>query len=231
MRYRIFYSLKSNCNVLGIQLTAIGDVLSLKSFGRNFESFVLGTLENNEVMQEVSSSGGRLIYNDLNLRNPGKSDSTNIKVNKNQIISFGLSNEKSDASQQFVPFFDASEVTIDGLSPLSGFGLLHWTTDEDHAGYISPFLITYNVNAYLEKIDERDFASGTIEADSSQKKIDQSFMWVAIGVVLALILCGTALYYFYYHNRNTTSNRASGDNINKGVISLAETGLGLQTIK
>lgn len=228
----MFCSLKSNWNVLGIQLTAIGDVLSMKSFGRNFESFVLGTLENNEVTQEASSSGGKLKHSDQSFKNPGKSDSTIIKVKKNQIISFGLSNEKSDAGQQFVPFFDGSDVTIDSLSPLSGFGLLQWTTDEEYAGYISPFLITYNINAHLEKIDDKDFASGTVsvEADSSQKKIDQILLWVAIGVVLGLIICGAALYYFYYLNRTTTSTGPSNDNLNKSATSLADTGLGLQTI-
>lgn len=122
-------------------------MLSLTSFGRHIENFALGTLENNEMMQEASSSGGGT--NNQEFKHPGKSNSTNIKVNKNRIISFGLSNEKSDAGQQFVPFFDGSDISINSLSPLSGFGLLHYTDDEDYAGYIRPFLIIFNVNAHV----------------------------------------------------------------------------------
>lgn len=58
-----------------------------------------------------------------------------------------MSNERTDGGQEFVPFFDATDVK--NVSPLSGFGLLHYTNDDEYAGYVRPYLITYNIAAHL----------------------------------------------------------------------------------
>ena len=61
-------------------------------------------------------------------------------------VSFDKSNEKKDAGQTYLPFFDARSIESAIPAPLSGLELIHYTTksdnDGEYAGYIAPRIST-----------------------------------------------------------------------------------------
>lgn len=128
-------------------------MLSFRVFGKKFKNFVYGTLSEREVTSNA------VYYPDISFQNvnkqefkkPGLKGSSEYTITKNQLINFGMSHEKSDAGQTFVPHFDGIDVTMDSKSPLSGIGLFHFTDNTRYAGYIKPYLFTLNQNDYVIK--------------------------------------------------------------------------------
>jgi hypothetical protein len=131
--------------VTGISFYARGEKLMFRTNGREIADFLTGTL-------------GRSIFDDARdyetvnnceHRKPGSSGSQ-YNVSKFQTIRFGLSDQESDASQNFVPYFDGSVVTTETLTPIAGIGLMHFTGDREYAGYIKPYLVTLNYEAHIK---------------------------------------------------------------------------------
>lgn len=122
--------------------------LTLKIYGHSISNFVLGTLGTTELshISNVTSNGQNI---DQELKIPGRSGWSRATVTKNKTLRFGLSNEEADAGQSFVPFFDGSDVSTENRIPLAGIGLLHFTDNRDYAGYVKPYLITLNLNAFM----------------------------------------------------------------------------------
>lgn len=89
----------------------------------------------------VKSIEGKLI----GLRN----HSTVYTKTTNQIIKFGVSDEKTDAGQSFVPYFDGTAIEFDNKTPLSGVGFMHFTNDDSYAGYIRPYIMSFRYQSVI----------------------------------------------------------------------------------
>ncbi|CAO1346334.1 unnamed protein product [Diamesa tonsa] len=90
---------------------------------------------------DVKSIEGKLI----GLRN----HSTVYTKTTNQIIKFGVSDEKTDAGQSFVPYFDGTAIEFDNKTPLSGVGFMHFTNDDSYAGYIRPYIMSFRYKTVI----------------------------------------------------------------------------------
>jgi hypothetical protein len=131
--------------VTGISFYPRNGKLMFMTSGREVEDFLTGALGRSifNLAQDFQT------INDREFRKPGSAH-TRYAVSKFQTIRFGLSEEDSDESQNFVPYFDGSEVTTETLTPLAGIGLMHFTGDNEYAGYIKPYLITLNYAAHIK---------------------------------------------------------------------------------
>jgi hypothetical protein len=121
--------------------------LSLRVYGKVIEDFNFGSLGRQTISFDAPE------YNEVNdqeLNAPGTITGTGNSdiVNKFKTIRFGMSNSLADAGQSFVPFFDGTEVTTDNKVPLAGIGFMHFTSSDEYAGYIKPYLITLNLAAH-----------------------------------------------------------------------------------
>lgn len=118
----------------------------MEAYGKEIENFNAGKLSNTFSNSTFELSSSLL---DLEYKIPGVSFSSKLSVIKSKIIKFGRSNEKADAGQSFVPYFDGSEVTTENKVPLSGIELIHFSDDHNYAGYIKPNLITFDVSKLI----------------------------------------------------------------------------------
>lgn len=129
--------------------------MSLRIFGKNIESFTLGRIGDDEYYADTANTGSE---KSLNFKIPGLDlkSSQNFITNKHQTIEFGLSNEEVDAGQSFVPYFDGSDTSLDVKSPIAGLGFLHYTNNEDFAGFVKPYTITLNYDDFIFKVENDD---------------------------------------------------------------------------
>lgn len=97
---------------------------------------------------KTSSNKGTLF--DANDKIPGIfSAKKQFKVQKNTRIRFGMSSEVMDAGQSFVPYFDGNDVSFDVKTPLSGLSFVHFTNDDNYAGYIKPVIVGLDYRKYF----------------------------------------------------------------------------------
>lgn len=82
------------------------------------KSFSLGEVDEKESSMDSAITGSSI---SLNNTLPGTDSNINV-IDKRKIITFGQSNEKADAGQSFVPYFDGRSITFDVKSPISGLG-------------------------------------------------------------------------------------------------------------
>jgi hypothetical protein len=113
-------------------------------FGREIMDVSTGTLSESEDTVTMNyatcafTSGKKI----------GLNDQLQFLVEKNCALSFQQSDSETDAGQNFVPFFDANSASFDTAAPISSFGLVHYTTNAEYAGYIRP-VITSSKAVYL----------------------------------------------------------------------------------
>lgn len=125
---------------------------ALKLFGKSLLKPDFGSLDENELVK-TSNETEKLLDKNLETKVPGLVEwKESYKVtlgNSSIIVKFGASNQKMDAGQTFIPFFDGSDAMFEVESPLAGIGLLHYTNDPQYAGYIRPYLRSYNYGNVL----------------------------------------------------------------------------------
>lgn len=74
----------------------------------------------------------------------------NFTVSRDVIVRFQKSDERTDAGQSFVPFFDPIEATFDPPAPLSMIELIHYTNDAKYSGFIRPLIKSLDYRKFLE---------------------------------------------------------------------------------
>jgi hypothetical protein len=122
--------------------------VKLQIFGRTISNFTEGTLSAEE--ETVTST----ITNDN--RKPGrvigiKEDVTDFTVLNSGKLQFQQSDAITDAGQNFVPYFDANDVSFQSPAPISSIGLIHYTNDKLHSGYIKPTLKSVYFGIYAKE--------------------------------------------------------------------------------
>lgn len=139
---------------LGVQFfTDYNGALTTRIFGKNIESFSLGKMGEEMSKDAVDADKFKSCHGLI----PKLKESNNIyTVLKNVIVQFGISNEKEDAGQSFVPYFDGSNVTMSVQAPLSGLGFLHFTNDLKYAGYIKPYIKSLNYRKFVMPLNADD---------------------------------------------------------------------------
>lgn len=80
---------------------------------------------------------------------------TSPKITTNKFIQFTHSDDKKDAAQTTVPFFDAQEVVSSIPTPLSGIGIFH-KGKRGYGGFIAPRIFTYNFATFLKPIFQNE---------------------------------------------------------------------------
>ena len=130
---------------------------AMRIFGKNIIGTDFGTLDEEEI-KKTNYGINLAVLKNLETKIPGllhpKEGFTVTFGNSSTIIKFGASNQRVDAGQTYVPYFDGADTTFEVESPLSGIGLIHYTNDIEFAGYIRPYLRSYKygkIIAYYEK--------------------------------------------------------------------------------
>lgn len=122
--------------------------MTFKIFGKGFKDRSLGILEANE--QSIDPIN-YIRYEGRDNLIPGIDRSAHgYSTRYQKSVHFGVSNEKNDAGQTFVPFFDGSDVSLQSKAPISGVGFMLFTKGENYAGYIRPYLKTYNYANFVQ---------------------------------------------------------------------------------
>jgi len=120
--------------------------LSLSIIGRELLDFNKGTLGKEITKPTDKTDSFFNAYDKI----PGLSTTNTLyTVRRNARVTFSLSNEKADAGQSFVPYFDGNEVSFNIKAPLSGLTFVHYTNDENHAGYIKPVISSLDYRKYF----------------------------------------------------------------------------------
>ncbi|CAO1353050.1 unnamed protein product [Diamesa tonsa] len=136
--------------VTGLQLFQNKNSLRLRVFSRWFKSFADGTISEREDTNYDDDNDNTVFFIQdkipLIATRPGP-----INLNWNYNILFGTSNQKSDAGQSMVPYFDSTDITFDVKAPLGGIGFLHHTSSVEYAGFIRPYIL--NLNYDLVAVD------------------------------------------------------------------------------
>lgn len=138
--------------------------LSYKTISLQNFTLTYGRIMNASLLGLTATENGAVRVNNI----------LNRDMFSNTVIKFGVSNQEADIGQTFVPFFDGVDVTFDFVSPLSGLGLLHYTNDDKYAGYIRPYLRSFNYNHYLifyEKFLKYSQESVTLRESDERRKI------------------------------------------------------------
>jgi hypothetical protein len=122
--------------------------IRLKVFVRTIENFKdgkLGIIEYDSNNNEGSLHRKKVVGTKVGL----KSNDNQFKVSKNVRILFVRSDEEADAGQSFLPYFDPSYVTFDQPAPLSMIELVHYTNNDDYAGYIRPVIKSLDYRKFI----------------------------------------------------------------------------------
>jgi hypothetical protein len=149
--------------------------LSLSIIGRELLDFKNSTL-GSEIVKNTGSIDK--FFNAYDKIPELSKTNTLYTVRMNARVSFSISNEKADAGQSFVPYFDGSEVSFNIKSPLSGLTFVHYTNDESYAGYVKPVISSldyrkyYNMSYQPEEFVKVDYS----KLWSSQKNMDRRFV-------------------------------------------------------
>ena len=75
-----------------------------------------------------------------------------FNISSNVRVNMGMSNEKHDAGQNFLPYFDSQNITLTIPAPLSGLELFLYTSNgspADFGGFVRLRLTTINYLNYL----------------------------------------------------------------------------------
>lgn len=134
---------------LGLQLVRSSDKVSLKLFGRSF-GFTTGIMSVAESEAVDSKSqhgwdiGGRP---ELNAGNSFLTQTTNYN------FKFRMSDEKFDAGQSFVPYFDSTAISFDLPAPLSSIGLSRLRNDHNYAGFVRPTIKSLDYTAFRNEFE------------------------------------------------------------------------------
>lgn len=132
--------------LIGVQLYLHPEelVYSLKIYGKKIKNSEMDMLDNTEVFEMVNakttSSEKNLTQTFPGLHSASENFNLTYGDHNNVYIKFA----KTSNDGQILPFFDGVMATFAIKSPLSGIGLLHYTNDDQHAGYIRPFLRSFN---------------------------------------------------------------------------------------
>lgn len=170
----------------GIKFHDFNGLLSFKVCGKKIESFTIGKMQ-----QVESCSDANIPYNvkNITLKIPGVENSSDkFVITKQKKVLFGLSNEKVDAGQSFVPYFDGTDITLDVRSPLTGIGFLHYTKNESYAGYIRPFLNTLHYSDFVFKVENNDPTLKSIRKQviNSAEVTKSSYILCLIATIFAI---------------------------------------------
>lgn len=144
---KVFYLFTFTFASLGVQLTSSSNKVGLKVFGKKLSTESLIVLGRTESSAEGESTSSEIDQDGKVEGISGSSSSFNVFRHKT--VKFGISNEISDAGQSFVPFFDGSDVAFNNKAPLRGVGFMLFE-QAGTAGYIRPYLMTYNYNNLIE---------------------------------------------------------------------------------
>ncbi|CAO1337283.1 unnamed protein product [Diamesa serratosioi] len=121
-----------------------GLTVSIKIFGHVLDDFVMGTLDTSIASVQqwfvLASIGEMSIEGKIVGLRDNFMDFTRTT---RKTIKFGVSDEKTDAGQSFVPYFDGADIQFDKPAPLSGLGFMHYTNDVSYAGYIRPYIMSF----------------------------------------------------------------------------------------
>lgn len=181
---------------------AHGDTLNLRTFGKKIDDYCLSKINDESGLSNAAISSDIPINQEF--KNTGSSPDASVKIKKNRVFMFGLSSEETDAGQNFVPYFDGSDVA-DGRVPLSGIGLLHFSSDfKIFSGYIKPYLITLNLHSYVfnQSLCEakREYAAvAAIQKDVIKSSgTTLKFFGREKNIVIKIVLSFFILFTFYF---------------------------------
>lgn len=132
--------------------------LTIRIFGRSIKSFSFGQLGEKTSFKEVKVPKNEVAESFKDKIPRMNSQSSLFTKLTLRTVEFGISNEKADAGQSYVPYFDGSSVTLDVKGPLKGLGFVHYTNNQNYSGYIKPFVKT---------LDYKDFVHNLLDTDPS----------------------------------------------------------------
>lgn len=167
-------------------------LFALKIFGRELNKPELDGLSAREYFKVVSAprifEAKSLVLTIPGLEPTKKTFEVTYGGANNTFIIFGASNEVADVGQTFVPFFDGVAVTFDSPSPLSGVGLMHYTNSKDFAGYLRPFLRSFNYAEHLEYYEKylQPAKSEELLASRATSLIGERFVFA--GIILITVV-------------------------------------------
>jgi hypothetical protein len=118
-----------------------GNRLSPTMFGRQIIDISNGTLSKNVEVMAVNNDARRFTTG----QKIGLNDQLQFLIANNGALNFRISDARTDAGQNLVPYFDANHATFDTVAPISSFGLVHYTTNTGYAGYIRPVITSSRI--------------------------------------------------------------------------------------
>ncbi|CAO1331992.1 unnamed protein product [Diamesa serratosioi] len=125
----------------GVQFVENGGSVSIQIFGQVLNDFEKGILDTSI---STESDNGLTFVKSIEGKIVGLRDNfMDFKRTSKKTIHFGVSDEKTDAGQSFVPYFDGTNIEFDKPAPLSGLGFLHYSNDDSYAGYIRPYIRSF----------------------------------------------------------------------------------------
>lgn len=192
--------------VVGVQFYNSEGTLKLRAFGKEIESFINANLGDIELTKDANVYKAFVSFKSTI---PGIDTNTeNVTVTRNLVIEFGMSNEKVDAGQSFLPYFDGTNVTPKNRRWLSGLGLLHYTRNHTYAGYVKPYLKTLNYgDLFLTETYPvaRNFSF---------------FIGCIIGTFFVVLLAYLGYRFYPYENRGSPNNHEQRAPLNNGETQL-----------
>ncbi|CAO1373741.1 unnamed protein product [Diamesa hyperborea] len=133
-------------NVMENEVLTENGGMKLKVFGKE-HSNLEGTLNDNEKEYISQNSDVHSIIDKIPKL---KEDSKKFTKIIDKAIQFEVSNDDEDAGQSFVPYLDGSDIEFDVKAPLSGIGFMYYTNDDYYAGYIRPYLKSFNYKSFAK---------------------------------------------------------------------------------
>ncbi|CAO1331680.1 unnamed protein product [Diamesa serratosioi] len=130
----------------GIQFVSENGRMKLKVFGKEHLNLE-GTLSGNEKEYISQNSDVHRIVDKIPKL---KKESKKFTKIIDKAIQFEVSNDSEDAGQSFVPYLDGSDIEFDVKAPLSGIGFMHYTNDDNYAGYIRPYLKSFKYKSFVK---------------------------------------------------------------------------------
>lgn len=122
-----------------------GNRLLPAMYGRQVVDISNGTLSKDVTIVTANNNAGSFTPGSR----IGLNDQLDFTIERNGALRFQQSDDETDAGQNFVPYFDANLATFDNVAAISGFGLIHYTTNARYAGYIRPVLTSSRINTFI----------------------------------------------------------------------------------
>lgn len=137
-----------------LKLDKSHDFIGVKVFGRkidkqSFSFGIMNTMENGKFSQTVSKLELNVDGKEPGLASDENITYSNYTINKDLHLVFGIGDENKPVS-----LFDTKSITYDIKSPIAGIGFMHYTNNDDYAGYIRPYLVALNYRDFFKIKEE-----------------------------------------------------------------------------